>query len=288
MLGKCPSFLFILDRPCWVSQKAWNRVAQAGLELEILTLAGRLYPASRLPAPHLLCSYLLFIMPYFLAPWVPPATALGSTVQSATYFYKEPRLLLANGIRTKNLGAGSRCWVPDLGVGAPSAPCSHSSVTIVHVNALTPLPQYHWRVTDTWSQSARSKCFCLFLESPPSTIWSPRLSDFYLFSLKVVIFWNMLCGMEMKEQNLCICLIPIELHGCVTYLETRMHCKLKQCIGRKGQWPALRNVSKSGSPGGPSALGKTSVALKSRRVGILSFAGQAPLLRLTQPCRWNR
>lgn len=44
--------------------------------------------------------------------------------------------------------------------------CSHSSGTIVHFDALNPLPQRPWREADTWSQSARSKSFRLFLESP--------------------------------------------------------------------------------------------------------------------------
>lgn len=161
VLGKCPSFLFILDRSCWVSQKAWNHVAQAGLELEILTLAVWLYPASCLPAPHLLCLLLLFIMPYFLALWVPPATALGSTVQSATSTRSLSSFFWPVALETRLyvLCARSGCGC------APSALCSHSSVTIVHFNALTPLPQRHWRVADTWSQNARSKRFCLFLET---------------------------------------------------------------------------------------------------------------------------
>lgn len=64
-------------------------------------------------------------------------------------------------------------------------------MTIVRFSALTPLLQRHWRVADTWSQSARSKRFCLFLENPspaPQHHLVPKLPGFYLFSLKVVIF----------------------------------------------------------------------------------------------------
>lgn len=61
-------------------------------------------------------------------------------------------------------------------------------MTIVRFSALTPLPQRHWRVADTWSQSARFKRFCLFLGTPLVPSGPRKLPGFYLSSLKVVIF----------------------------------------------------------------------------------------------------
>lgn len=179
---------------------SWNYAAQAGLELEILTLT------SHLPAPDLLC-FLFIYMPYFLPLSALPARAPGSSVHSPSnqWFSKQ-----ASRCRIWVLGAWSRCGC------TPSALRSHSTVTVVYLNSVNPLQQHHWRVTDTWSKSAWSKGFCLFLDTPEYHL-VPELSDFIHSPWGWSFSWNMLCGVAMREQNLCIYLVSIEPHNCMNH-----------------------------------------------------------------------